>query len=339
MELTAELDSDFVLESGAIIPGIQVQYTLSGPLNSGKPLVWVCHALTADANVQDWWKDVVGDDGLFHPENSVVICANNLGSCYGTTGPESQDAEEKGCYQLDFPEFTIRDMAKVHQLLAEHLGIKKIDVLVGASMGGQIALEWAIQANEKFRQLILIATNAQHSPWGIAFNETQRMALLADPEFGAGGAAHSGLQAARAVALLSYRTYTSYGKTQKGFSEYGIEKAITYQHYQGQKLSERFSAYAYWYLSKAMDSHHVGRNRGGIEKALAKVQANTLVIGIRQDLLFPVEEQQLIAHHIPGASYVEMDSIYGHDGFLTESKTVAERLEHFLQSDYLHNEK
>jgi len=198
---------------------------------------------------------------------------------------------------------------------------------VGASLGGQQALEWLIKEPYLFDQSILIATNAKHSPWGIAFNESQRMAIEADQTWclRKDDAGIHGLKAARAMALLSYRTAKGYNTTQADTNQ-KIDNyaAASYQQYQGRKLIERFNAFSYWHLSKAMDSHDIGRNRGGIEAALSRVQAKTTVIGVESDILFPTSEQRLIADNILDSTYYEIESNLGHDGFLTESLKIAD---------------
>ena len=184
------------------------------------------------------------------------------------------------------------------------------------------------------RNLILISTNAFHSPWGIGFNEAQRMAIRADQTFGQDHpeAGIQGLKAARAMALLSYRHYDTYTKTQgeEDLSKIDNYKASSYQNYQGEKLINRFNAYSYFSLTKTMDSHHVGRHRGSAPQALAAIKARTLVIGISSDVLFPVSEQKYLAEHIANALFVEIDSFYGHDGFLIET----EKLTHLIEAFY-----
>jgi homoserine O-acetyltransferase len=213
-------------------------------------------------------------------------------------------------------------MAKSLDLLRNHLAISKVKILIGGSMGGQQALEWAIQQPTVFEYLLPIATNAQHSPWGIAFNESQRLAIQADStwEEEHSKAGMKGLQAARAMAMVSYRNYETYQATQTDIDTDKIDKfsASSYQAYQGEKLTHRFDAFAYWTLSKAMDSHNVGRNRGGVESALSKIRAKTLVVGITSDVLFPIREQVRIAKYIPNANLATINSTYGHDGFLIE---------------------
>jgi homoserine O-acetyltransferase len=328
-------DQPFALENGVVLSSLEIAYHTYGKLNEEKNnVIWVCHALTANSEVFDWWPGLFGEKDFFNPEEHFIVCANNLGSCYGTTGPLTHNVDFNGALYSYFPNITIRDMVNAHDLLRQHLGIEKIHTVIGGSQGGQQALEWNIKSPELFNNLVLVATNAQHSPWGIAFNESQRLAIKADrtyysnnPEGG-----QKGLSAARSIALLSYRNYNTYVETQK---ETDLDKndnyhAASYQRYQGEKLVKRFNAYSYVALSKAMDSHNVGRGRGSVEKALAQVKAKTLVIGVSSDLLFPPNEQKFLADHIPAASYATIDSFYGHDGFLIETAKLTQELKKFF---------
>jgi homoserine O-acetyltransferase len=201
-------------------------------------------------------------------------------------------------------------------------------------MGGQQAMEWAILQPNLFKKLVLLATNAQHSPWGIAFNESQRLAIYADSSWSERrhDAGQAGLSAARSIALLSYRNYQTYQSRQSEDTDEKIDdfKASSYQRYQGLKLVRRFNVLSYLILSKAMDSHNVGRGRESREKALNQIRAKTLVIGITSDILFPPSEQQFLARHIPDAQYIEIDSPYGHDGFLVETEKISAILKDFL---------
>jgi homoserine O-acetyltransferase len=326
---------DFKLESGEHLAGIDIAYHTFGKLNTLKNnVIWVCHALTANSDVLDWWAGLFGEDNYFNPAEHYIVCANVLSSPYGTTNPLSIDPATGKPYLLDFPQCTIRDMVKAHELLADHLGVENIKVLIGGSLGGQQALEWSIIQPERIEHAILIATNAKHSPWGIAFNESQRLAIGADPTFYSGtpNGGSTGLKAARSIALLSYRGYQTYNVTQQDNDDELVDeyKASSYQSYQGDKLVKRFNAYSYWQLSKTMDSHNVGRCRESVEAALELVKAKTLVIGITSDILFPVCEQQYLAKHIKNASYVEFDSIYGHDSFLIETDILTKTIDTFL---------
>jgi homoserine O-acetyltransferase len=324
----------FQLENGDVLPELEISYTTLGKLNKEKSnVIWVCHALTANAQPEDWWKGLIGKEKGIDTEKYFIVCANIIGSCYGSTNPKSIHPETGEVYGLNFPLFSIRDVTKSLELLSEALKIEHIQFLIGGSMGGMQAMEWAIEKPDKIKNLILLATNAKHSSWGIALNETQRMAIEADSTFykKEKNSGKKGLEAARAIALLSYRNYNTYRSTQIDQEHTADQfRASSYQKYQGEKLSKRFDAKCYWYLSKAMDSHNVGRNRGDCKKALAKIKAETLVIAIQSDLLFPVEEQRFLAQYILKGKLEIIDSVYGHDGFLIEVEKIKSLLhKHF----------
>jgi homoserine O-acetyltransferase len=230
----------------------------------------------------------------------------------------------------------MRDIVAAHDLLRRHLGIARLRLGIGGSMGGQQALEWACAMPDLFGNLVLLATNARHSPWGIACNEAQRMALEADGTLGSGalGGGAAGLEAARAIAMLTYRGYGAFGETQSdarsmrdGFA------ASSYLRHQGRKLADRFDPLSYWTLTKAMDSHDVGRDRGSVAGALARIRSRVLVAGIHSDILFPPAEQEAIARAIPGARMALIESMYGHDGFLVESAAIESCAGPFLHDD------
>lgn len=319
----------YSLESGENLEGFSIEYKTLGKLNSQQNnVVWVCHALTANAEANDWWDGLIGEGKTIDPAKHFIICANMLGSCYGSTHALSVNPATQTPYYHDFPVLTNRDIVGAMDLLRRHLNIAKIQVCIGGSMGGQQAMEWAIIQPDVIENLVLLATNARHSAWGIAFNESQRMAIKSDASWqqATPEAGMEGLKVARSIALLSYRHYGTYAATQTDEDTTKIEdfKATSYQQYQGKKLQKRFNAYAYWTLSKAMDSHNVGRNRGGEQAALAKIKAQTVVIGVDTDVLFPTSEQQFLAAHIPNAQYYEIESLYGHDGFLIETDKITE---------------
>jgi len=332
----------FPLEAGGELPELHIAYTAQGkPPSQGGRVVWICHALTANADPFEWWPGLVERGGAIDPDHDFIICANILGSSYGTTGPGSIDPRTHKPYLRDFPQVTVRDMVNAHELLRKHLKLDRIDLVMGGSMGGQQVMEWAILQPKLFGRVCLLATSAQHSPWGIAFNESQRMAIEADPTFFDGtleGGAR-GLEAARAVAMLSYRHYDAFAKTQSEGSDekLGDYRAATYQVYQGQKLRKRFGAWSYHVLSRAMDSHNVGRRRGSIQQALAEITAPSLILSINSDVLFPPREQELLSHYIPNAHWRVFDSVYGHDGFLTETKQISEALTSWLPERKLEN--
>ncbi len=326
----------FTLESGETLPGFELAYHTAGQLNeTGDNVIWVCHALTANSDVSDWWKGLYGKGKPLNPEKHFIICANILGSCYGSTGALSINPETKEPFYHDFPVFTIRDIVASLDLLRKSLGINKIHTLIGGSLGGQQVLEWAISNPSLIERLIPVATNAQHSPWGIAFNESQRMAIEVDPTWKNrdDNAGLAGMKAARSMALLSYRDYKTYQRSQKEEHNETIDgfKASSYQIYQGEKLAKRFDAFAYWYLSKAMDSHNVGRGRGSVKEALGQITAETLIVSINTDNLFPVKEQVYLFNNIENAHLEIIESGYGHDGFLTETEKLTPILNDFLK--------
>jgi len=305
------------LECGEVLRDWRVAYTTYGTLSADKSnVVWVFHALTGSSAVLDWWPGLFGEGRVFEPSHDFIICANMLGSCYGSTVPN----------RAQVPVLTIRDMVQAHMYLHTHIGLGKIRVGIGGSMGGQQLLEWAVQSPDLFETIIPMATNAVHSAWGIAFNEAQRMALEHPDEA-------KGIAAARAIGMLSYRGYEIYNQKQTdtdgrldGYS------ANSYQRYQGQKLADRFTKDAYYYLSKAMDSHDIGRGRGSREEALRSIRSRAVVFGFNSDLLFPIAEQQFIADHIPNSVLHKLDSPYAHDGFLVEVEQIERILKKELNS-------
>ncbi|MCU0441525.1 MAG: homoserine O-acetyltransferase [Bacteroidia bacterium] len=324
------------LESGATLPSYHLSYETWGELNAKRNnVVWIFHALTANANAADWWSGLVGEGEFFDPSTYFIVCVNMPGSCYGSISPLSINAETQQPYYATFPLITPRDMVCMYDTLRKQLQIEQIAIGIGGSMGGMQALEWAIEQPKLFKQLVLIATNAKHSPWGIAFNTAQRMAIEADQtwlqhsEF----AGAKGLRAARAMAMVSYRNYYPFKETQSETDDEKVDnfRASTYQYYQGEKLVMRFNAYSYYALSKSMDAHNVGRARGGVAKALQQIQSQTLVIGIESDLLFPPEEQLFLSHHIPNTQFKLIDSPYGHDGFLIEAEELTQLLRQFTK--------
>lgn len=326
----------FKLESGKTLPGFQLHYTTFGKLNETQDnVIWVCHALTANSNFLDWWEGLFGKGRLYDPDKYFIICANMLGSCYGSTGPLSVNPETKKPFYHDFPQLNNRDMVRAFDLLRQDLGITQIHTVIGGSLGGQHALEWAIMQPDRIRHMIQLCSNAQHSPWGVAFNESQRMAIVQDPTWlkDEPEAGLRGMATARSIALLSYRHYRTYQKTQSETSNDKVDryKASSYQQYQGEKLVRRFNAFSYWVLSKAMDSHNVARGRESMKAALTQVKAHSLILGVSTDILFPVSEQQFLAEHVKGAQLSVIDSDYGHDGFLIEIPSLTDEIRHFYE--------
>jgi homoserine O-acetyltransferase len=332
---TFHYDKPFHLESGGKLPGFQLRYTTLGKLNAERTnVVWICHALTGSSDFTVWWNDLISVDGPFDPNNHLIVCSNMLGGCYGSTGPLSVNPETGKPFYHDFPLLTNRDVVRAFDLLREHLEIDSIQILIGGSLGGQQVLEWAILQPELFEHIIPVACNAFHSPWGIAFNEAQRLAIEADATWRSndGRAGIEGLKAARAIAMLSYRQYNSYGNAQRERSINHLDhyRAASYQRYQGDKLAKRFNAFTYWTFTKMMDNHHLGRGRISAELALKQIKSKALVVGVDSDILFPLEEQEFLASHIPSARLSIVTSSYGHDGFLVEYEQLKRETRRFL---------
>jgi homoserine O-acetyltransferase len=344
------ITNNFTFEAGGSLAQVEIIYhTSPREYKKGDRVVWLCHALTANSDPLDWWPEMVGEKCCINPDNDFVVCVNIFGSAYGTTGPRSikneeptinssteelaHDSKSNIPYYFDFPKFTVRDTAKLFTLVRKHLGIEQVDLLVGSSIGGFHALEWAIIEGEVIKNAAFIATAPHVSPWLSAWMEVQRMALEADPTFRAcenlaGG--RKGLEAARAISLISYRSFDGYNLTQYETDEDCLfaSRSASYERYQGEKLVKRgFDAYSYYYLLYCVDSQNVGRHRGGVAAALSQIKANSIVISITSDGLFPPCESCEWAKHIPQATYYEIESRFGHDGFLLET----EQITHLLQ--------
>jgi homoserine O-acetyltransferase len=298
-------------------------------------VIWVCHALTANSEAAEWWVGLIGSGKVIDTEKHFIVCANILGSCYGSTGPLSINPITEAPYYSSFPLVTIRDMVKAHILLREHLGIEKIFLLMGGSMGGYQAMEWCIMENDRIGQLFLLATSATESAWGIAIHSAQRLAIEADQSWQSplSEAGANGLKAARAIGMLTYRNYQIMVAQQKDPDSDKLDhyKASSYIQYQGDKLVQRFNAMSYWLLTKSMDSHHIGRGRGGNTALILKdIIQKTLLIGINSDILCPIAEQQYLNRHLPNANLVVIDSNYGHDGFMVETSIISQHLANWM---------
>lgn len=315
----------FNFEAGGHLNDAEVVFHVSKENYSpGDKVIWVCHALTANSDVEDWWPQLVGNGKLLDTKRYFVVCVNMLCSPYGSSGPASTNPATGRPYFFDFPPTTVRDIITATIAVRKHLGIECVDLLVGSSIGGFQAIEWAVTEPDVFKNVAFIATAPRISPWLTALVETQRMALEADVTFRGGktikgGAA--GLKCARAQALISYRCYDGFMKTQAEENPDTLfaNRAASYERYQGEKLVRRdFDAYSYWYLCNVLDSHNVGRCRGGVSKALGNIRANVTVVAVDTDIIFPCDEIQKWSRDISNAQFVVVKSLFGHDGFLIE---------------------
>jgi homoserine O-acetyltransferase len=324
------------LESGKILEEFSLAYTTYGNLNSdGSNVIWVIHALTGDSNAADWWSGIVGEKAIYNFSNYFIICANLIGSCYGSTNPLSENPKTGLSYFYDFPLITTRDLAASLEMLRKHLKIDSIHTIIGGSLGGQVALEWAYLLGDKLQHAVTVASTAKTSPWVIGFNEAQRMAIASDSTWGKpqNDAGSKGLEAARGMAMLSYRNPQDLNaKQQESTEKLDGFLAASYLRYQGSKLTKRFNAFSYWTLTKAMDSHDIGRGRGGVEMALKSIQAQVFAVGVNSDLLFLAEEGRFLSQAVPSGSYGEIVSTAGHDAFLIEFTQLTSLIEEFYRS-------
>lgn len=327
----------FELESGERLPELDIAYDTFGTLSPTKDnVIWVCHALTANSDVADWWPHTVEEGRFLDPNRYFIVCANFLGSHYGTTSPLAINPQTGKKWYYDFPRISVRDMVRCHQVLAHHLGIEHVKLLIGSSIGGFQCMEWAIMEPDFAESLALIATTPCSEPWAAAFNESQRMAIRLDPTWGElrDDAGLDGMAVARSIALISYRGGAAYNATQQeliNVEEASFERrAHSYQQYQGEKLRRRFNALSYYRLSEAVDSHNIARGRGSIAEALQRIKARTLVVAISSDILFTVEAHQPLKEYIAGAEFHIIESEFGHDGFLVEHDKLNAIIKNFL---------
>ncbi len=327
----------FRLESGAVLPNVEVAYETYGRLNSsGDNAVLVCHALTGSAHAagaDGWWGPLIGPGCLLDTNRYYVVCSNLLGSCYGSTGPTSLNVESGRPYGWNFPEITVRDMVNLQRQWIDALGIAQA-VAIGGSLGGMVALEWALLFPERISAAILIATSAAHSPWAIGWNHVARLAIQMDPAWtqSHGASAPQGLSLARAISMLSFRSFESFeqrmGRTHTG----EMFSIASYLRHQGNKLVDRFDPRAYVTLTHAMDSHDISRDRSSVEDVLAGLSMPVLSVGISSDVLYPAREQRRIAHSLPNAEYQEILSPHGHDAFLIEFDQLHSLITPFLEN-------
>jgi len=308
MTRTFALPFPLLLENGGVLEDVTVAYRTWGRLDAdGANGVLVCHALTANADADEWWEPLIGSGRALDPDRDFIVCSNILGSCYGTTGPSTFDGDA-------FPRITVRDIVALQRALIRHLGIRKLRLVIGGSFGGMQVLEWALSAPNIVESIAAIATNGRHSPWTIAWSEAQRQAIALDPI--------RGLAIARMIAMSTYRSHASYltrfARTHDGAS-FAVENWLR-RH--GDRLVARFDAETYVTLTHAMDSHDVARGRGAYEFVLASIQQPALIVSIDSDLLYPPVEQEELAVLIPNATLRTIHSQHGHDGFLIDAAAI-----------------
>jgi homoserine O-acetyltransferase/O-succinyltransferase len=352
-------DGPFQLESGATLPHLEIAYETYGTLNpDGTNAILVCHALTGSAHAgsgesgvgdEGWWEGIIGKGKGLDTDRYFVICSNILGSCYGTTGPASTDPATGRAFRLSFPQVHVRDMVRAQKTLLKTLGVNQLATVIGGSLGGMQALEWAVLYPDFVRTVIPIGTPAKHSAWCIGISEAQRLAIMKDPHWQSGNYEEQpkeGLALARMIAMISYRSRQSFEvkfgrdripernprKSLAIFAESPLTFQIeSYLRYQGQKLVERFDANTYLILTRAMDLHDLSAGRGLMPDVLGSITAKALCVGISSDVLYPPIEQQELSDAIPRGQYVEIESVHGHDAFLIEFDAMNEIIRSFLR--------
>jgi homoserine O-acetyltransferase len=331
----------FVTENGSEIIELQLAYQTWGTLNAERSnVILVCHALTGHANAKEWFSGLFTQQGILTSNEYFVICINVPGSCYGSTGPSSINPKSGSRYGNSFPELTIRDFVNAQKLVLDELGITEIPLAIGGSMGGMQVLEFVLM-DDRVKSAAVLAVGARHEAWAIGISEAQRYAIYADPKWRNGNYEENeqpeqGLAAARMMAMVTYRTQKQYNERfGRSVQEDGRFEVVSYLQYQGEKLAGRFDALSYVRLTQAMDSHDVGRDRGGIENALSKCYKPVLIVGIDSDLLYPTNEQKKLVDQLPNGTYKEIISPYGHDAFLIEFDTLNEILKSFLKAEVI----
>jgi homoserine O-acetyltransferase len=320
-----ELPGERVLELGGRLPRLRVAYRTWGTLApDGANAVVVCHALTGSADADLWWTRLFGPGRSLDPERDFVVCSNILGSCYGTTGPAEIDPATGRPWHGTFPAITIRDMVRVQHALAVALGVRRVRMVIGGSLGGMQVLEWALLYPDLVESAVFIASTARHSAWCIGLSEAQRQAIYADPRwrdgrYDAADPPAAGLAVARMMAMLSYRSQPSFeerfARRPQTEDLFAVE---SYLRYQGQQLVDRFDPATYVALTKAMDTHDVSRGRGDFDDVLRSVRQPVLVVSIDSDVLYWPWEQREVATLVPHARLAVMDSPHGHDAFLID---------------------
>jgi homoserine O-acetyltransferase len=358
---TYEHPTDFELESGVKLPNAQIRYMTYGTLNEARNNVLViCHALTGNASLHSWWGDMLGPGLAFDTDKYFVVCSNIVGSCYGSTGPGSKKPGVDELYGIDFPDISVRDTVCLQlHMLRNDLKIKSVKCVIGGSFGGMQTLEYAVQAGSIkspfsvddeegratpfVRSVMPIACGAKHTAWQIAISEIQRQAIYADPKWNDGKPSMddpplSGLSVARQIGMVSYRTPQGYEEKfsrnlRSGSPPYGSKAAWevkSYLQYQGFKFLSRFDPITYVKLTEQMDTHDIGRDRGGAKAALSGIHTPAMVLGIDSDVLYPLYEQEELAELFPNGELNIIKSDAGHDGFLLEQDQVAENIIKFL---------
>ena len=328
----AKLDAPLSLRLGGQLPMSMAGYQTWGRLNEARDnVIWVCHALTGSSDVASWWSGLFGPGRTLDPERYYIVCANVLGGCYGSSGPLSIDPLSGQRYGADFPELSIADLVAQQRQLADHLDIRGIQLVIGASMGGFQALEWARQEPRRVQRLALVATSWRQPPQALAQARLQCEFIRRDPKFLDGrylpeqGPAE-GLALARQLGHLSYRSAAEleqrFARSQR---EDGHYQVLSYLDHQGHKLVRRFDALSYLRLTEAMNRFDLAEG-GDPALVLATIQQPAVVVSLNSDQLYYPAEQRRLARYLPAARLIEIQTLYGHDGFLVDAHKLDPQL-------------
>jgi homoserine O-acetyltransferase len=347
------LDEQMLLESGRSLAGVTLHYAVYGRLNAARDnAVLVCHALTGSALVGSWWPELFAPGAVLSLEHDFAICINLLGSCYGSTGPGSVDPETGEIYGPDFPLISVRDNVRAHGRLLDSLGIRRLRLVLGGSLGGMQALEWTILDPERVERAVVIGV-APLSAMGLALNHLQRRAIQDDPEWQGGHylpqrPPRSGLSLARQIAMLSYKSSALFDErfgrkpNRNGEDPWGLDDQgggliggrfdiAGYLDHQGERFIDRFDANAYLAILRTMDTWDPLRGYGSANEAFSRIRARISFVGISSDWLFPPEQVREFAEAIREAGvqadYREMTSDHGHDAFLAEQVELVRLLQ------------
>ncbi|HWF43424.1 MAG TPA: homoserine O-acetyltransferase [Candidatus Kapabacteria bacterium] len=325
-------EKPFALVSGASLPEVEIAYDSYGSLNEDRSnVVLVLHALTGWSAAQEWWPGIIGDGKLLDPSEYFILCPNLLGSCYGSTGPESINPLSGASYFATFPEITVRDIAKATLHLLDALEIDTVRLAIGGSMGGMVILEMAALAPSRFQAIIPIAVTGSHSAWRIAFSSTVRKVIVAaDPTLRDKTKLAQGLYLARQFAMTSYRCPEEFeerfGRTRVR-TKFEVEN---YLEHQGEKIVGRFSPYSYLTLTRAMELYDLAEGRMSLRQVARSIEARALFIGISSDILYSTREIESFASSFPNAEYATLDAAHGHDSFLVDTEALSEIIAPFL---------
>ncbi len=339
-DLTFAYRAPFRLEAGGSLQPVSIRYAVYGELNERRDnAVLICHALSGSARAADWWPEMFGR--VFDLSRDCVICTNILGSCYGSSGPTSINPATGKPFGPDFPIVTIRDIVRAQAHVLDELGVKRVRIVIGASIGGMQALQWAVDFPARVEHCIAIGA-APLSAMGLALNHLQRKAIELDPNFkggryAAGEQPAGGLGLARGIGMCSYKSAElfeeRYARNPNRNGEDplraigGRYDVAGYLDHQGEKFVKRFDANAYLVISKAMDTFELGRGYASEDEALKRIKAHLSLIGISSDWLFPARDVRELAKRIQAAGaqcdYTEFETAHGHDGFLAEMDAIA----------------